>query len=83
MFVDGLRVLEEAKLQLKTLVRMIGKGNRSTATVPLVPLQIPHDLTGLKSGPPQWEASEEPTELWHGLNESLTFSPVNFFFSRF
>jgi hypothetical protein len=40
---------------------MIGGGNRSTrrkpTPVPLCSPQIPHDLTGRKHGPPQWEAS--------------------------
>jgi hypothetical protein len=49
---------------------MIGRGNQSTrrkpAPEPLYPPQIPHDLTGREPGLPRWEASDYPTELWHG-----------------
>jgi hypothetical protein len=48
---------------------MIGRGNRSTrrkpAPVPLRPPQ-PHTLPGREPGPPRWEASDQPLELWHG-----------------
>jgi hypothetical protein len=27
----------------------------------------PHDLAGRDPGPPRWEASDQPLELWHGL----------------
>jgi hypothetical protein len=41
---------------------MIGRGNRSSrrksASVPLCPPKIPHDLTGREPGPPQWETSD-------------------------
>jgi hypothetical protein len=40
----------------------IGRGNRSTrgkpAPVPILPTQIPHDLTWLEPGPPRWETGD-------------------------
>jgi hypothetical protein len=54
---------------------MIGRGNRSTRrkSTPVL-LYMPqnlHDLTGLEPGPPLWEASDLPLELWHGLSVRL------------
>jgi hypothetical protein len=50
---------------------MTGRGNRSTwrkpAPVPLCPPQSPYALPGLEPRPPQWEASDYPLELRHGL----------------
>jgi hypothetical protein len=50
---------------------MIGRGNRSTrrkpAPVPLCPPQTPHVLPRREIGPPRWEASDLPLELWYGL----------------
>jgi hypothetical protein len=52
---------------------MIVRGNRSirrkSAPVPLCPIQIPHDLTGGEPGPPRWEASDQPLQLWYGYRE--------------
>jgi hypothetical protein len=50
---------------------MISRGNqitrRNPAPVPLCPPQIQHELIGREPGPPGWEASDKPLELWHGL----------------
>jgi hypothetical protein len=49
----------------------IGMGNLSTrrkpAPAPLCPPKIPLARRGLEPGPPRWEASDKPLELWRGL----------------
>jgi hypothetical protein len=48
---------------------IIDRGNlstrRKTAPVPLYPPQTPYALPGREPGPPRWEASDWPLELWH------------------
>jgi hypothetical protein len=45
----------------------IGRGNRSTRRKPApAPLCIPKILLELEPGPPRWEASDYPLELWRG-----------------
>jgi hypothetical protein len=54
----------------------IVRGNRSIrrklAPVPLCPPQIPLVKPVLEPGPPRWEVSDQPLELWRGLPEPLT-----------
>jgi hypothetical protein len=48
------------------------RGHRSTrrkpAPMPLCPPQIPLATPGREPGPPRWEASEDPLQLWRSPN---------------
>jgi hypothetical protein len=63
----------------------IGRRNLSTrrklAPGPLCPPQIPLARPEFEPGPPQWEASDLPLELWRGhsvINLDVPFSGVTF-----
>jgi hypothetical protein len=69
----GLLYLSRVIVRVEKLVELnvVGRGNRSTrrkpAPVPFCPPQIPLARTGREPGPPWWEASDKPLQLWCGL----------------